>query len=101
MGASMRHRHGSSKIKYQHTIIQGLRKFLEHIEPWDEIQTMIPGEIHHTKSVQKFTLEIKYATQTGLKCIARSGSSVQEVFIVTAYPDVFKERLAEVLSNRT
>ena len=89
----MKHR-GSSKIKYQHDMIKGLRKFLEEIEPWEEIKTLIPGEIRPTKSVRKFVLAVQYETQTGLKCLAKSGNAVQEVFVVTNNPEGFKKRLA-------
>lgn len=90
----MKHRARTSKIKYQHHMIKGLRKFLESIEPWDEIKSIIPGEIHPTKSVKPLKLEVKYNTKSGVKCIAHSGSAVQEVFIVTAVPEAFKKRLA-------
>ena len=35
----MKYRARSSKIKYQHSMIEGLRKLLEQIEPWEEIQS--------------------------------------------------------------
>mgnify|MGYP001582180345 CR=1 FL=1 len=92
----MRHR-GSSKIKYEHHMIQGLRQLLEQIEPWDEIKSIIPGQIRPTKSHKSLMLQARYNTQTGVKCLARSGSAVQEVFIVSSNPEVFKERLARFL----
>lgn len=74
-------------------MIKGLRKFLEQIEPWEEIKSIIPGEIRPTKSVVQFTLSIQYGTPTGVKCLARSGSAVQEVFIVTSNREKFKADL--------
>lgn len=94
----MRHR-GSSKIKYEHNMIQGLRQLLEQIEPWDEIKSIIPGEIRPTRSHRPLSLDVKYDTPTGVKCLAKSGSAVQEVFIVTSNPGVFKQRLAHFLGK--
>ncbi|MBI4120360.1 MAG: hypothetical protein HY454_02740 [Parcubacteria group bacterium] len=88
----MKHR-GSSKIKYEHHMIQGLRQLLEQIEPWDEIKSIIPGEIKPAKSHKPLSLGVKYNTPTGIKCLARSGSAVQEVFIVTSNPKAFKQHL--------
>lgn len=80
-------------------MIHGLRQLLEEIEPWDEIKSIIPGEINPTKSSRPLSLDVKYNTQTGLKCLARSGSAVQEVFIVTSNPESFKQRLKNFLQK--
>ena len=89
----MKHRARSSKIKYQHSMIKGLRRFLESIENWEEIKSILPGAIHRTKSVQEFNIRVQYLTRTGLKCLAFSGSAVQEVFIVTGKPDEVQKML--------
>ncbi len=94
----MKHR-GSSKIKYEHHMIRGLRQLLEQIEPWDEIQSIIPGEIKPTKSHKPLSLEVKYNIPTGIKCLAKSGSAVQEVFIVTSNPEAFKQHLGNFLQK--
>lgn len=92
----MRHR-GPSKIKYEHHMIQGLRELLKQIEPWEEIKSIIPGRIKQTKSRQPLSLWVSCNTKTGLKCLARSGSTVQEVFIVTPNPEALKQRLESFL----
>ena len=47
----MRHRARSSKIKYEHDMIQALREFLEEkIEPLEYVEAIFPGEIRRTKS---------------------------------------------------
>lgn len=94
----MRHR-GSSKIKYEHHMIQGLRRLLEQIEPWDEIKSIIPGEIRPTKSHRPLSLEVKYDTLAGVKCLARSGSAIQEVFIVTSDSKMFRQHLKSYLQQ--
>lgn len=95
----MRHRSGSSKIKYEHHMIQGLRPFLEQIEEWDEIKTIIPGRIEPVKFNKPFSINVQYNTITGIKCIVRSGTAVQEVFIVTANPEVLKKHFESFLQK--
>ncbi len=95
----MRHR-GSSKIKRQHSIIDGLDELLQLIEPWEEIQTIVPGRINQTRSRQPLTLDIQYDTPSGVKCSAKSGPAVQEVFISTNNREGFKKRLKEFLTNQ-
>ena len=79
----MRLRQGSSKIKYQHGMITGLRDLLESIEDWPEFRSAIPGVIRPTKGSGAATLRVQYVTSAGLKCLAKSGAAVQEVFFVT------------------
>jgi hypothetical protein len=95
----MRHR-GSSKIKRQHSIIDGLEELLESIEDWEEIQTIVPGRIKAVRSRQPLGLDIQYDTPSGVKCIAKSGPAVQEVFVATNNPEGFKTRLREFLQQR-
>ena len=90
----MKHRGKSSKLKYEHALIEGLRPLLESIAPWEDIHSIIPGRIRPTKgSKRRITLEIKYSTRTGLKALAKTGTAVQEVFFVTANPQAVRERL--------
>jgi hypothetical protein len=91
----MKHRAKGSKIKYEHDMIHGLRKFLqEQVEPLEYIESIFPGEIKHTKGASsKFKVRFKYATKTGAKLLAHSPSAVQEVFVVTKEPEKLKEML--------
>lgn len=93
----LKHR-GSSKIKYEHSMIAGLRKFLEQeIEPLPFVESIIPGAIKPKKGVTPgFRLKFQYPTKTGAKLIALSGRSAQEVFVVTSDP----EKLRELLEGR-
>lgn len=81
----MRHRAGSSKIKYEHRMIGGLRKYLEeHLEPMPEIRSIIPGRISRiSRGRSELDVRFQYATDTGAKLLARGPGSVQEVFVVT------------------
>jgi hypothetical protein len=82
----MKHR-GSSKIKYEHHMIPGLRTMLENMEQWAEITSIIPGKIARTQGHRAIGLQVKYETLTGVKCICYSGDQVQEVFFVVSGPE--------------
>ncbi len=89
----MRYR-GKSKIKYEHGMIQGLRSFLERIENWDEIKSIIPGRSNRTRGNQpQIKLNVQYPVRDGLKCIARSGRAAQEVFFVTGNAAELQKKL--------
>lgn len=86
---------GTSKIKYEHSMIQGLRKLLESLESWIEIKAIIPGRIHPTNKSQALRVKVQYHTTDGLKCLALSGSAVQEVFFVSSEAEILKLKLEE------
>lgn len=88
----MRYR-GSSKIKYEHGMINGLRKALEEIESWPEIISIIPAVIKPTKRSQSFKIVAKNDTSSGIKCIAYSGCAVQELFIICNDCERLREKL--------
>lgn len=85
-------KHRKNKIKRQHSIIKGLGGFLEtHISPLESVESIIPGEIKVGKKTgENLIVRYKYITVSGAKLIARSGTSVQEVFVVTSDPEGLK-----------
>ena len=91
----MKHRAKSSKVKYQHNMIRGLRKFLEEdLEPLEYVKAIFPAEIRRTKSASsRFKVLFKYETKTGAKLLARGSGVVQEVFVVTNDVEKLKEKL--------
>lgn len=91
----MKHRARSAKIKYQHHMIAGLRRFLEEeLEPLDEVQAILPGRIERTKGMRSgLQVRFQYTTPTGAKLLAYGPGVVQEVFVVTARPERLKETL--------
>lgn len=91
----MRHRAGSSKIKYEHRMIGGLRDYLERqLEPMAEVRSIIPGRISRVRGARsELRVRFQYATDTGAKLIARGPGVVQEVFVVTPSPQRLRERL--------
>lgn len=84
-----------NKIKIQHGIIKGLKKFLEkEISSQDFIEGITPGRINVGRSTgEVLKISYQYKTQTGAKLIARSGSSIQEIFVTTDDP----ERLEKII----
>ncbi|HWP92068.1 MAG TPA: DUF2103 domain-containing protein [Thermodesulfobacteriota bacterium] len=90
-------RHRKHKIKRQHSMIKGLKDFLEgKISSLDFVEGIIPGEIKVGSATgENLVVKYKYSTVSGAKLIARSGSSIQEVFVITRFP----ERLREVIET--
>jgi hypothetical protein len=89
-----------NKIKQQHTILEGFRKFLEELSENQLVQSIIPGRIS-TKGSKSSSgeriVELQYETKTGLKILLKHGTAVQEVFVITNNPQelislVFKEK---------
>lgn len=94
----MRHRRKgkNAKIKLEHHLIPGLRKLLEELEAWPEIQSIIPGEIKRRGGSQNsLRIRAQYPTLTGVKCLAQSTGAVQEVFFVGSDPEALKRKLEE------
>ena len=92
----MKHRAKSSKIKYEHRMIRGLRSFLEEeLEPLEYVKAIFPGEIKRTKSVRpRFKVRFKYSTKTGAKLLVYGSGAVQEVFVVTSDVEALREKLS-------
>ncbi len=90
-------RHRKFKIKRQHSMIKGLREFLEeNISTLDFVDGIIPGEIKVGSATgENLIVKYKYSTVSGAKLIAKSGSSIQEVFVVTRFPEKLREVIEE------
>ncbi len=93
-------RHRKHKIKRQHGMIKGLREFLEeNISTLDYVDGIIPGEIKVGSATgENLIVKYKYSTVSGAKLIAKSGSSIQEVFVVTRFPEKLRE-VIEVIAE--
>lgn len=66
------------------THLPGLIPVLERLITHEGIQTVTPGVIGRVKGhIPKLTVRISVPIRGGFKAIARSGKTVQEVFIVT------------------
>lgn len=78
----MRYREGVLKV--EHGILPGLREVLENLAQDESIHSIVPGRIYVTRGRPGGSLRVRASTPTatGVKLIARRGSSVQEVFVV-------------------
>jgi hypothetical protein len=86
-------KHRKKKIKQQHGIIKGLKKFLElNVSSLDTVEGIIPGRIKVGKTPgENLVVSYQYSTVSGAKLIGRSGTSVQEVFVITNEPEKVRE----------
>lgn len=86
-------KHRKLKIKRQHAMIKGLKKFLEEtISTLDFVDGILPGEIKVSSATgERLTVKYKYRTISGAKLIAKSGTSIQEIFVVTRFPDKLED----------
>lgn len=93
----MANKYRHNKIKQEHTIIEDVLPMLEDIAISRLIKSIIPGRIHRRKgSGVPAYLQLKYNTQSGIKLIAKNSSSLQEIFVVTDYPDKTMEYLKKL-----
>lgn len=92
----MKYRAKSTGIKCQHGMIKGLREALVELNTWPEVRSIIPGEIRPSKGAgSALVLKVQYPTATGLKLLAKTGSAVQEVFVVATDVALVQERIAK------
>ena len=91
-------KHRKSKIKRQHGIIKGLQDYLEkYISNLEYVTGVIPGEIKVSKATgENLLVKYKYATVSGSKLIAKSGTSIQEVFVITKDPEKLEKLFGEM-----
>jgi hypothetical protein len=93
----MRHREGVLKI--EHGILPGLKEILLELSDVEEVSSIVPGRIYTTRGRPGGALRVRVSTPTatGVKLIARRGSSVQEVFVVCTSSTVIKHILQRTL----
>ena len=71
-------------VQNHSTNIEGLIKWLKRLAEFQEVKTVTPASIFKTNGRgEKLALKITVKTNEGFKLIARKGTLVQEVFIVT------------------
>jgi len=79
-------RHFRNGLKREHHLIKGIEKALERIASVEGVEKVIPGRIYSSYS-RGFEIKVSRETKTGLKLIAKSDGSVQEVFVVVEETD--------------
>ncbi|MBP1911269.1 DUF2103 domain-containing protein [Thermococcus stetteri] len=79
-------KHFKRGVKREHHFLKGLEKPLEEIASIPGVKKVIPGRIYASDS-RGFEIKVTRETQTGLKLVAKSDGSVQEVFLVVDKAD--------------
>lgn len=91
--ADMRHRDG--KLKTMHTIIGDYGRVLRQIAELDEVESILTGTIAPSKAYKE-SFTFQYFTDNGIKLLAKTTTAVQEIFIVTAVPDLLLDELRKM-----
>lgn len=92
----MKLRANQGKLKIEHSIIDGLRPYLERILAHDEIRLIVPGVIRQVRDARgPVKIRVTVPTQNGWKGIALSAGSRQELFISTDLPKIALEGIIE------
>jgi len=91
-------KHFRKGVKREHHFLKGLEKPLEEIAAIPGVKKVIPGRIYASDS-RGFEIKVTRETQTGLKLVAKSNGSVQEIFVVVERRDVegVKERIEDLV----
>ncbi|MCP5115531.1 MAG: hypothetical protein GY953_32290 [bacterium] len=94
----MKLRTAKGKLKVEHSIIPGVRDFLERLlADNDEIRSVIPGVIRQVRKARgPVKVRITVPTTNGWKAIALSAGARQELFISTA---LGKDELARAINQ--
>ena len=83
----MKLRKVEGKLKIEHSIIDGVRDFLERLlKENPEIRSVIPGVIRPVRDAKgEVRVRVTVPTTNGWKAIALSAGARQELFISTAW----------------
>jgi hypothetical protein len=79
-----------------HAVVAGVEQALREISGWPGVESVVAGRIskvHHRYPALSVTLQT--STVSGVKCLARTGQAVQELFIVTSQPAAVEQRLRQ------
>lgn len=89
-------------VKREHSTIKDIIPLLESITKRSEVSAIIPGRIKPiVGNYPSPRLEFKTRTPSGIKCIAKSSRSVQEVFIITTNPELTIEYIQATYPKET
>ncbi|USS41222.1 DUF2103 domain-containing protein [Thermococcus aggregans] len=74
-------KHFRKGVKREHHFLKDIEKPLEEIASIPGVKKVIPGRIYASDS-RGFEIKVTRETQSGLKLVAKSDGSVQEIFLV-------------------
>ena len=82
-------------VQNHSTHIEGLIKWLKEIAKKDGIKTVTPASLSKTNGRgEKLVIKVTRKTNEGFKLLARKGTQVQEVFVVTSLEE---QKIKEVI----
>lgn len=81
-----------NKVKVRHHVLTPLKAMLDRMAGYPEVDAITPGVISPKKG-GSVGLTVQYRTPSGLRLIGRSGGAAQEVYVVTAAPEVVVGRM--------
>ncbi|MBV8085633.1 MAG: hypothetical protein JO247_12550 [Chloroflexi bacterium] len=77
-----------------HAVVAGVEVALREISGWTGVESVVAGRISKVKHrYPALSVTVQTSTVSGIKCLARTGQAVQELFIVTSSPAAIGERL--------
>jgi len=89
------------KIKLEHHLIEGAEELLKSLEKLSSVKGIIPGRIsRNQKGRGQKGLFLKYETPSGWKLLLKSGSTVQEIFVITDDKELFKGEFLSVFKEK-
>lgn len=93
-------KHRKNKVKLEHTLLDGLGEHLSILSSFQCVDSIIPGRIsRQNKGRGSKGIFLKYRTRSGFKLLYKSGSSVQEVFVVCSQHDEFESMFKKVYKD--
>lgn len=77
-----------------HAVVRGVEDALKEISGWPGVDSVVAGRISKVKHrYPTLSVTLQTSTVSGVKCLARIGQAVQELFIVTANPAAISQRV--------
>lgn len=91
-------KHRKGKVKLEHHLLEGLEEYLEKLSGLSCVKSIIPGRIARQNAGRGSKgLFLKYRTSSGFKLLYKSGTSVQEVFVVCEDKEDFERSFRELI----
>ena len=79
-----------------HAVVRGVEEALREISSWPGVESVVAGRISKIKHrYPALSVTLQTSTVSGVKCLARTGQAVQELFIVTSEPAAVEQRVRE------
>ena len=79
-----------------HAVVPGVEKALKEISSWPGVESVVAGRISKVKHrYPSLSVTLQTSTVSGVKCLARIGQAVQELFVVTSQPPDVERRIKE------